>query len=181
MLIAYQNKHWPIPLQISNGWGTRAEIHAYLSSLCSSQLCDFMIIQDDLSPEHTICLTGCVLLPPSSQHELLQVLHPQNLLLWLPKGCCCQTECGGNVWAGRDECLYKQHSYRWEKLLLPAQPRKSEHTWHQHTCRGWAWRVAAVHSQQRVITFLVGPWQDLVMRKASTFVFALWNRHQGRQ
>lgn len=95
--IAYQNKHGPIPLQISHEWGTYTEIHAYLSSLCSYQMCDFMIIQDDLIPEHTVCLTDRVLLPPSSQHELLQLPAPQNLLsaailLWLHKGCCYLTE-----------------------------------------------------------------------------------------
>lgn len=100
--IAYQNQHWPIPLQISHGWDTHTEIHAYLSSPCSSQMCDFMIIQDDLIPEHTVCLTGCVLLPPSSQHERPQLPAPQNLLsaailLWLHKGCCCQTEREGRV------------------------------------------------------------------------------------
>lgn len=92
-------------------------------------MCDFMIIQDDLSPEHTVCLTGCVLLPPLKSARTPSAARSSDLLsaailLWLHKGCCCQREWGGNVRARRDEFLYKHYRHQWEKLPLTAQPRE---------------------------------------------------------
>lgn len=149
-------------------------------------MCDFTIIQDDLSLEHTVCLTGFCH-PQVSMTSFSTLILKTSCLKPFCCGCrrapAAKTEWGGNVWTGRDKCLYKQHKHQWEKLLLPAQPRER---WahmapaHMQGMNLESEQQLFIHSNEWSPSWW-DPGRIWQWEKPQPFVFALWNRHQGRQ